>query len=336
MKTRVWALSLLLVGVGSAQMNQVNQVKSGRVVRRLRVRVEFANGICDPDTRVGLLGHMGIVAEGIPDNECVAEFASVPEGSYQVIVSGHTFSQSDAGTIVASMDAAEVYVKVNQNGDSAAGSTTKEPSVSAAELALPAKAHKEFAKASQLIQKKDFAEAIDRLNKLVAEYPMYASAYNNLAVIYARQEDYAKERDALEHAISANDHLTPCYVNLARLDINTKNFEGAEAALNKATALDPKDSMTLVLLGYVQLVNHHFDEAIATASKAHALQGAHAFTHQVAARAYEQKRDAANAVAQLRLFLSEEPTGPRAENARQELTGILSAQHSAIAAIDAQ
>jgi hypothetical protein len=39
----------------------------------------------------------------------------------------------------------------------------------------------------------------------------------------------------------------------------------------------------------------------------------------VAARAFEKKNDGANAIAQLELFLKEEPPGPRAEAARKEL-----------------
>jgi hypothetical protein len=80
--------------------------------------------------------------------------------------------------------------------------------------------------------------------------------------------------------------------------------------------------MTLVLLTYAEFMDRHFDQVIATSRKAHTLQGTHAFVHQVAARAFEQKRDGGNAVAELEQFLKEEPTGPRAEIAHKELSAL--------------
>jgi regulator of sirC expression with transglutaminase-like and TPR domain len=66
-------------------------------------------------------------------------------------------------------------------------------------------------------------------------------------------------------------------------------------------------------------MDHRFDDVIATSKRAHLLQGEHAFTHQVAARAFEQKHEGASAIAELEMFLKEEPTGQRAEIARKEL-----------------
>ena len=80
--------------------------------------------------------------------------------------------------------------------------------------------------------------------------------------------------------------------------------------------------MTLVLLTYAELMDHHVDQAIATSRKAHSLQGAHAYAHQIAARAYEQKRDAADAITELEQFLKEETTGTRADGARKELAAL--------------
>ena len=141
-------------------------------------------------------------------------------------------------------------------------------------------------------------------------------------MVYARLGDRDKERDALHRALSINAHFAPAYVNLARMDISTGDFAGAEAELSRATSNDPTDAMTLVLLTYSEFMNRHFDSAIATSYRAHRLQGPHAFSHQVAARAYEQKRDGVNAIAELELFLKEEPTGQRADIARKELAQV--------------
>jgi Flp pilus assembly protein TadD len=191
--------------------------------------------------------------------------------------------------------------------------------VSTADLGVPARAKKELDKANELLAKQELARAVQRLNKAIEVYPGYAVAYNNLAVIYARQGDSVRESEALQKAISLNDHFAMAYVNLGRMHITAGEFPAAESALDKASTFDPTDPMTLVLLSYAEFMDHRFDEAIATSRRAHTLEKSHAFVHRVAARAFEQKRQGANAIAELELFLKEEPTGPRAEAARQEL-----------------
>jgi regulator of sirC expression with transglutaminase-like and TPR domain len=49
------------------------------------------------------------------------------------------------------------------------------------------------------------------------------------------------------------------------------------------------------------------------------LKRPHAFVHRAAARAFEQKRQLASAIAELELFLQEEPDGSRADAARKEI-----------------
>jgi hypothetical protein len=106
------------------------------------------------------------------------------------------------------------------------------------------------------------------------------------------------------------------------MEIASGDFAAAEGNFDKAASYDHSDAMTLVLLTYSEFMDKHYDLAIATARKAHTLQGSHAFAHQIAARAYEQKRDGADAIAELELFLKEEPTGQRADVARKELAQV--------------
>jgi tetratricopeptide (TPR) repeat protein len=191
--------------------------------------------------------------------------------------------------------------------------------VSPSDLGVPSRARKEFEKANELMGRRDLTQAIQKLNKAISIYPAYAVAYNNLGVIYSRLGDRVRERESLQRAININDHFALAYLNLGRLNIAGGDFPGAEAALDKASTLDPSDVMTLMLLSYSEFMDQRFDEAIATTRKAHALDEPHAFVHRVAARAFEQQRQRANAIAELELFLKEEPPGPRADAARQEL-----------------
>jgi len=315
MRSRVSAVLLLLVGSASAQF------ESGASAHHVHVRVAFSNGVCDLSTRVLLIGVSAWSQQATPNDQCEVDFRNVPDGTYHLRVSGNNFADTD-NIITANSFSSDVEVNVRRADDPVKSGVPASPSVSATDLAIPKQAQKEFVKANDLISHQDFAKAIEHLNRAIAIYPSFADAYNNLGVIYGRTGDRVREREELEKAVRINDHFAPAYVNLARMSIADKDFPAAEAALEQATSKDPTDAMTLLLLSYAQFMNRHFDQAIASCHRAHGLPGPHAFAHQVAARAYEQKHDSADAIAELNLFLKEEPTGERAENARKELVGL--------------
>lgn len=219
-----------------------------------------------------------------------------------------------AGSAAAQVDASSVTPFDGNYGVPIAGGL-----VSASDLGVPTRARREFDRANALMGKQDLAQAVQKLNRAISIYPEYAVAYNNLAVIYSRLGDLTREREALQRAIGLDDHFALAYVNIGRMNISARDFPDAEAALDKASAFDPNDLDTLVLLSYSEFMDRHFDEAIATSHRAHALEQSHAFVHRVAARAFEQKRQRADAIAELESFLKEEPSGPHADAARKEL-----------------
>ena len=199
--------------------------------------------------------------------------------------------------------------------------------VSAADLAIPARARKEFDKANGLLRKQDWRHAAKDLEKAVSIDPGFAGAYNNLGVAYANLGDIASERDALEKAIKLNDHFALAYVNLGRMDITNRNYPVAQAALEKASALDSTDPVALTLLAYAEFEQGHLLQTVAASQKAHALSAPHALAHRFAARAFEQQGQFERAIAELTEFLKEEASGPRADSAREEIEVVRRLQH---------
>jgi tetratricopeptide (TPR) repeat protein len=255
-----------------------------------------------------------------------ATFVNVAVGNYHVAVSGEGIlpTQSDSFEIDERKSTQSLLVRVQpaKNGEAnsakASGAT-----ISAGDLKLPKKASKEFDKATTLIARQEWQAAIDQLNKALALYPGYAEAYNNLGVVYAHLGDPNKEREALQKAVAANDHFAPALVNLARLEMKEQNYAAAEAHLTQATSADPIDAPALVLLAQAQLLDRHYEDAIVSAGKVHALShGQYAVVHYVAARACERLNRFPDAMNEFNLFLSEEPTGDRANAARQEMATI--------------
>jgi tetratricopeptide (TPR) repeat protein len=265
------------------------------------------------------------------DEEGRAHFANVPVGTYQVSVSGQSIQAtiSDIIDVDPRKSTQSVSIRAKPAAESGVNDSNRGGAiVSAGDLKVPEQASKEFDKASALIAKQQWQKAIDQLNRALALYPAYAEAYTNLGVVYARLGDSGKERESLQKAIAANNHFAPALVNLARLEIKEHNFTAAETQLKQATSADPADARTMALLAQVQLLDHHYEDAIASAAKVHTMShDADALVHYVAARAYERLNRLSEAVGELKIFLVEEPAGPRAAAALQELAAIQNQLH---------
>ena len=332
MSGRIVILFLLLVGTASPQNNR--EFSQQNLAWRVRLHLALAGGgSCDSSMRVALMGNANFpVAEGFASRDCVVVFYQVPAGAYHAVVDGQSLQSTNVAVELSPSDFSDIQdleVKVKPIGR--VGVTNGLPAnsfVSVADLGVPAAAEKEFAKASHLIEKQDWDKAIDRLQKAVTIYPSFAAAYNNLGVVYSRVGNRARGREALQKAISIDDHLVPAYVNLSRISIVANNFAEADTLLGKATELAPPDATTLVLLAYVEAREEHLDQTIATSRQAHAMtQGQHAFVHLAAAHAFEQKRMIAESVAELQMYLSEDPTSPQAGEVRKAIA-TLQASHA--------
>ena len=193
--------------------------------------------------------------------------------------------------------------------------------ISAANLGMPSKAAREFEKADRLIAKREWAKATERLRKGLAIYPEDAAAYNNLGALYSYLGNNSEAREALQKAIAMDERLAPAYINLGRLSFIENDFPSAESLLSKAVSLArPQNAAELLLLGYAQLNDHHLGEAIQTSRQGHAAKlDQHAPLHLVAANAYEHQNRIDDCIAELQLYLGEEPGGSSAEKVRRAL-----------------
>jgi len=195
--------------------------------------------------------------------------------------------------------------------------------VSVGDLNVPAPAGKEYRKASISIQKEEWTQAREHLQKALAIYPAYSAAYNDLGAVYARLGDTTHAREALQQAVNADDHFVPAYINLAKLAVAEHNFLEAEKLLTSAVAADPQDAQSLMLLANVELLAGHFAAALTYCRRVHSLpHDSQALVHYIAARALQQENQPAEAVAEFQTFLHEEPAGPDAEKAKKEMDNL--------------
>ena len=94
-----------------------------------------------------------------------------------------------------------------------------------------------FIKGLILAEQNKVAEAIEVFTKLSQDYPELPEPYNNLAVLFAGQQQYEKARQQLELSIRTHPSYATAYENLG--DVYTKL---ASQAYDKALQLDSSNS----------------------------------------------------------------------------------------------
>jgi tetratricopeptide (TPR) repeat protein len=262
-----------------------------------------------------------------------AHFIGVPIGVYHVEVSGDGIAntRSDTFEVDSRKMSQTQYITVRRVEDTGPKPVSGESSmVSASDLNVPPKARKEVDKANEAMALHNWKKALEHLNQAIALAPQYATAFNNLGVLYAKMNDIPHEEEALKKAVAVDDHFAPALVNYGKLCLSQKNPAQAEPLLQKAATAEPTNQETLMLLSYSAYLNRHFDAAIFSAIQAHSSGRDHpAFVHYIAGRAYQQQNQQPQALAEFQKFLQEEPDGPRAARVRADVAKIQSGSQEA-------
>jgi len=320
-------ISLLLTNVSA----QVRGGGAGNLLSMgsVHIHVIFANErSAGPYLMVRLMdgSSQNVVSTTYTNDMGQADFLTVRIGVYHVQVSGVGVQTTDSDTF--EVDARKVaqaqYVVVRQDEDSGPKPVSAHsPMVSATDMNVPSKARKELDKANEEMALQNWKSSLDHLNKAITLAPQWATAYNNLAVLYARTNDVPHEEEALKKAVNLDEHFAPALLNYGKLCIRQKNFPQAEELLQKATTVDPDNPEVLLLLADAAYMDHHFDVAISSAQRAHSANQDHpSFVHYIAARAYQQQNQQTQALAEFKTFLQEEPKGPRADYVRGDIAKI--------------
>jgi tetratricopeptide (TPR) repeat protein len=289
---------------------------------QLRVTVVYTNE--QPLTvpvRVQLVNasHMVTVEERFTDSIGQVTFRSVQPGSYKVKVGGIGIIETSENIEVEPHKTTQstIHVRAAQEADS-----NKSPggTVTLANLNVPEKARKEFDRGTEALDYSDLTEAAKHFEKAARIYPTYASAFNNLGVIAARQKDLKMARTYFEKAVSVDTHLSDAYLNLGKLDLSEQKFQDAKQPLERALDIEPQNLEAMMMMANCELITGQNESAIAYARKIHALpHEKFAASHLVAARALEASHRPDQAIEEYRIFLQEAPGSEFAHDAREAL-----------------
>jgi Tfp pilus assembly protein PilF len=187
---------------------------------------------------------------------------------------------------------------------------------------VPPEARKEFDKASEKLEQKNWADAKPHLERAIAIYPKYALAYNNLALTYLNLNQGEKAVETFRTAAELDEHLPQANLYLGRFYYDNKDYKQAEPFLLRASDGAPKNPQILLALANTQMKNGELDQSLLNAQKVHSLPDHKQFAmaHLIAAQILSDRGKTQDAAEEYRRFLREVPESPMADRVKDALS----------------
>jgi tetratricopeptide (TPR) repeat protein len=113
--------------------------------------------------------------------------------------------------------------------------------LSATSLQAPKEAKKAYEKGSNALKKEKLDEAERELQKAVAIYPEYASAWQDLGYVFERKEKFDDARAAYEKALKADAKFVKPYIHLAGIYAREQKWQEVVDATERVLRLNPFD-----------------------------------------------------------------------------------------------
>jgi len=188
-------------------------------------------------------------------------------------------------------------------------------------LKVPDKARKEFERGSKALEQKNWADARKNFQAAIEHYSDYDLAYNGLGVASTELKDKPAALQAFHKAIGLNDKFAEAQRNLARILLSDHDFEQVAALLEQSLVSEPNNAWALTNAAYAELELHRFKQAAEHALQVHALPHQRlANAHVIAAYALQELGEPQQAAEQWKLYLKEDPSGPNARRAQDEIS----------------
>jgi tetratricopeptide (TPR) repeat protein len=195
-------------------------------------------------------------------------------------------------------------------------------SISATSFLAPKDAKKAYERGLQSLLKNKPADATKDFEKAVAVYPKYADAWMTLAKVRLQEKSYGPAREALMKALDADAKLVGPYVELGLLSAQQQQWEDSARYLDRAVKLDPIDFPQAWYTDAVADYNlKRYDAAETSAREAIKLDPQHlnARADYLLGMVLIEKKNYADAAAELKTFMKLAPNAPDFETAKEQL-----------------
>jgi type IV pilus assembly protein PilF len=207
----------------------------------------------------------------------------------------------------------EVTVRLDEGANVSAGA-----SVSAADLAVPERARKEYADAQKRLSKRDVPGAIARLERAVEIAPQFAAAWNHLGTIAYQERRFPAAEVYFRRALKADPSAYEPLVNLGGVLLTEEKVDEAYPFNLYAVLKRPADALANSQLGMNYFGLGKLELAEKYLNEARRLDPGH-FSHPqlLLAEIYLRRNDRERAAQVLEEFLRYHPDWPHASEMRE-------------------
>ena len=195
-------------------------------------------------------------------------------------------------------------------------------SVSAADLAVPDNAKKEFGAAQKALDAKDFDSGIAHLKKATELYPNFPQAYATMGAAYLEQKKYKEAQEALEKAVQLDPKAAGAYIELGATLNQLKDYPGAVTALTKGLDLNADVPAGNYELAKAYMAQQQWQNAEPALRKVIAAQPDMASAHVMLGNILLKKGDGPGALNEFQTYLKLDPNGPMAPGVREVIPKI--------------
>ena len=214
----------------------------------------------------------------------------------------------------------ELTVEVHDGEFESRDSLRRGAIVSAKELAIPERAHREYEEAERRLARRDADGAVAHFERAVDLAPQFSDAWNHLGTIAYQARDYSRAESCFRKALDADPSSFQPLVNLGGVSINLGKFAESLEYNLYAALTRPNDALANSQLGMSYFYLDKLDLAHKYLTAAKRLDPAH-FSHPqlMLAEIALRRRDPAGAMAEMEEFLLYHPDAPEASKIRQKL-----------------
>jgi tetratricopeptide (TPR) repeat protein len=244
------------------------------------------------------------------------QFRNLRNGSYVLKVRAQGFEQAEIGVqlvLPTSREAVQVDLRPVRNPGEGPAAT-----VPITTFQIPKDAKKEYEQGVKDRKNGQCQKAVPHLEKAVAVFNKYGEAFNELGNCFAEMGQVRQAEDSFKKAIEYSETVYPS-INLADLYAKEKRYPDALSVLRASAAEHRAEGDVDFAIARIHFDQGRLKEAEEAGLQAHGKKHRMADVHVLMAKLYLSQKKYAELVAQLRLYLEENPSGPVADQVRKTL-----------------
>jgi tetratricopeptide (TPR) repeat protein len=257
----------------------------------------------------------GVFRSVLTDYDGHFEVAGLARGAYEIRIAEEGFEPLTTST---KLDGPSAKIELHLIRSVSPQIPPNAYKISVRELSIPGKAHEEYNRGLQSLEKRDFATSLNHFVKAVQKFPGYFEAFYHQGVVQTSLGELEKAMQAFQKAfdLSGGRYARADFGMGYVLYLQGKATE-AEPVIRRGLELDGNSPEGFVILGMTLLRLNRTDEAEKSAREALLRNPKLANAYLVLADCFARRENYREQIQHLDSFLSLEPTGPSSQRAHE-------------------